>query len=174
MFASRKVEYDPMSRFIGPTLLLAAFALVLPVARAQQIAPIPAPLLSAQKVFLANGGADSVSMDAFAKAAQVAEPYNSLYLALQNWGHWQLLSSPDGADLILVVRFTAPLVTGPAYAPQLELTILDGKTHAPVWSLTQPVEGAFRKATWKKNYGEGIAALMGQVKTLTTPPAQTP
>jgi hypothetical protein len=161
-----------MSRFIRPTLLLTAFALVLPIARAQQpAAPIPAPLLSAQKVFLANGGTDSIGMDAFAKAAQVDEPYNSLYLALQSWGHWQLLSSPDGADLILVVRFTAPLVTGPTYAPQLELTILDGKTHVPLWTFTQPVEGAFRKATWKKNYGDGIAALMTQLKALTTPTA---
>jgi hypothetical protein len=163
-----------MSRFIRPTLLLGVFALVLPILSAQQpatTAPIPAPLLSAQKVFLANGGTDSIGMDAFAKAAQVDEPYNSLYLALQSWGHWQLLSSPDGADLILVVRFTAPLVTGPSYAPQLELTILDGKTRAPLWSLTQPVEGAFRVATWKKNYADGIAALMGQLKTLATPSA---
>jgi hypothetical protein len=160
-----------MSRSFRPALLLAACALVLPILHAQQPAPIPVPLLSAQKVFLANGGVDSISMDAFKKAAQVNEPYNSLYLALQNWGHWQLLASPSDADLILVVRFTAPLVTGPSYAPQLELTLLDGKTHAPVWSLTQPVEGAFRVATWKKNYGDGIAALMTQLKTLTTPTA---
>jgi hypothetical protein len=158
-----------MSRLLRPAILLAAFALVLPILHAQQLAPIPAPLLSAQKIFLANGGVDSISMDAFKKAAQVNEPYNSLYLALQNWGHWQLLASPSDADLILVARFTAPLVTGPAYAPQLELTILDGKTHSPVWTLTQPVEGAFRVATWKKNYGDGIAALMNQLKTLTTP-----
>jgi len=160
-----------MSRLLRPAILLAAFALVLPILHAQQPAPIPVPLLSAQRVFLANGGTDSISMDAFKKAAQVNEPYNSLYLALQTWGHWQLLASPSDADLILVVRFTAPLVTGPSYAPQLELTILDGKTHAPVWSLTQPVEGAFRVATWKKNYGDGIAALMTQLKTLTTPTA---
>jgi hypothetical protein len=70
-----------------------------------------------------------------------------------------------------VVRFTAPLVTGPSYAPQLELTILDGKTHVPLWTFTQPVEGAFRKATWKKNYGDGIAAVMGQLRTLATPSA---
>ena len=67
------------------------------------------------------------------------------------------------------MRFTAPLVTGPTYAPQLELTILDGKTHVPLWIFTQPVEGAFRKTTWKKNYSDGIAALMGQLRTLRHP-----
>jgi hypothetical protein len=42
------------------------------------------------------------------------------------------------------VRFTALLLAGPSYAPQEELTILDGKTRAPIWTITQPVEGAFR------------------------------
>ena len=84
------------------------------------------------------------------KPPQVAEPYNSLYLALQNWGHWQLLSSPDDADLILVVRFTAPLVTGPAYAPQLELTILDGKTHCPSGPSPSPSKAPSAKPPGRK------------------------
>jgi hypothetical protein len=160
-----------MSRFIRPTLLLAALALLLPILHAQQPAPIPAPLLSAQKVFLANGGADPISMNAFKKAAQVNEPYNSLYIALQNWGYWQLAASPSDADLILVVRFSAPLIAGGIYDPQINLTILDGKTRSPIWTLTQPVEGAFRKATWEKNYSDGTTSLVNQLKTLTAAPA---
>jgi hypothetical protein len=166
-----------MSRFTKPSLLVAALALILPTLRAQQAAataPVPAPLLNAQKIFLANGGVDAVSMDAFAKTAMVAEPYNSVYLALQKLGHWQLAPSPSGADLILVVRFTAPLAAGGIYDPQFSLTILDAKTLATIWALTQPVQGAFRKATWEKNYNDGVAALMGQLKALTTPPTQTP
>jgi hypothetical protein len=110
-------------------------------------------------------------MNAFKKAAQVNEPYNSLYIALQNWGHWQLAASPSDADLILVVRFTAPLIAGGIYDPQINLTILDGKTRSPIWTLTQPVAGAFRKATWEKNYNDGTTSLVNQLKTLTAAPA---
>jgi hypothetical protein len=113
-------------------------------------------------------------MDAFRKAAQVNEPYNSFYSALQGWGHWQLVGSPSEADLVLVVRFTAPLAPGPGYSPQVEVTLLDAKSRFPLWTLTQPVEGAFRKATWEKNYNDGIAALMSQLRALIAAPAPAP
>lgn len=99
-------------------------------------------------------------------------PYNSTYAALQAWGHWQLVSAPENSDLVLVVRFTAPAdsVTK-VYAPQIELTILDSKTHFPLWTLTQPVAGAFREATWKKNYAGGITEIVAQLKALVAPAA---
>lgn len=139
-------------------------------------APIPAPILSAHTIFLANGGADPVSAQAFQKAGQVNEPYASVYTALQSWGHWQLVSSPDGADLILTARFSAP-VTGYekgmplTYAPQLDLTLADGTSHTALWTLTQPVKGAFRKANWEKNYADGVAGILAQLKALTLPVA---
>jgi len=160
-----------MSGTFRPVVFFSVFALLLPGVHAQSpLAPVPSPLLSAQKVFLANGGADPVSIEAFRKAAQVNEPYTSFYDALQSWGHWQLVSSPADADLVLVVRFTAPLAPGPSYSPQVEVKLVDGKTRFPLWTLTQPVEGAFRRTTCTRNYNDGIAALIGQLKTLTAPP----
>jgi hypothetical protein len=166
-----------MSGIFRSAVLFGVFALLLHGAQAQSaLAPVPAPLLSAQKVFLANGGADVVSTAAFRKAAEVNEPYNSMYNALQGWGHWQLVSSPDAADLVLVVRFGAPVAIYSkgmplSDAPQEELTILDGKTHIPLWALAQPVQGAFRKTTWEKNYNDGIASLISELKALTAAPA---
>lgn len=160
-----------------PLFFVAAFSLLLPALRAQQTAstaPVPAPLLSAQKVFLANGGGDPVSLEVFKKAGWVNEPYNSVYAQLKSWGHWQLLSSPEGADLIVTVRFTAPAGSYssglPSYLPQEDLTLLDGKTHVPLWTVNQTFQGAFRKSTWEKNYGEGVTDLVNQLKALTTPP----
>lgn len=156
------------------------FALLLTGAHAQSpLAPVPSPLLSAQKIFLANGGADVVSTAAFKKAAEVNEPYNSMYNALRGWGHWQLVGSPSDADLVLAVRFAAPVAIYSkgmplSYAPQEELTILDGKTHVQLWALTQPVAGAFRKTTWEKNYNDGIASLISQLKALTVAAPATP
>lgn len=165
--------------FFAAVLLPAVTVFAVPAGVAQQpaavapvSAPIPAPILSAQKVFLANGGADAESAVVFEKANQVEEPYNSTYAALQAWGHWQLVSAPENSDLVLVVRFTAPAdsVTK-VYAPQIELTILDSKTHFPLWTLTQPVAGAFREATWKKNYAGGITEIVAQLKALVAPAA---
>jgi hypothetical protein len=159
---------------VKSSLFAALLVLAVPALVAQQpapAAPIPAPILSAHKVFLANGGADLVSADAFQKAGQVDEPYRSTYAALQAWDHWQLVSAPENADLVLIVRFTAPVDfyskgMPSSYTPQIELTIFDGKTHFPLWILTQPIKGAFRKGTWQKNYADGIAGLMGQLKSL--------
>lgn len=154
-------------------ILIAASPGLSPVVQAQQAAPIPAPILTARTVFLANGGVDAVSAETFKKAGETNEPYKSVYDALQTWGYWQLVSSPDAADLILTVRFTAPVAsygggTPLSYAPQLDLSLTDIKTHTQLWVLTEPFKGAFRKATWDKNYTDGITDLISQLKTLTT------
>jgi hypothetical protein len=138
--------------------------------------PIPSTILSAQKVFLANGGSDPISAQAFQRAGQVNEPYASLYNALQSWGHWQLVSSPGSADLVLTVRFAAPVAMYDkgmplGYAPELGLTITEVKTNVALWTLTEPVKGAFRKATWEKNYADGVAGIVAELKSLTTPAA---
>lgn len=136
--------------------------------------PIPAPITNAKTIFIANQGADANSQPAFKRAGQINEPYNSVYKAIAAWGHYEIVSTPDGADLIFEIRFTAAMTDCGkviSYAPQLELTILDGKTHVPVWVLTQPVKGAFRKATWEKNYNDGITGLVNQLKTLVAQPS---
>jgi hypothetical protein len=156
------------ARLLATSAILIAASLGLsPVVQAQQAAPVPAPILTARPVFLANGA------ETFKKAGETNEPYKSVYDALQTWGHWQLVSSPDAADLILTVRFTAPVAsygggTPLSYAPQLDLSLTDIKTHTQLWVLTEPFKGAFRKATRDKNYTDGITDLISQLKTLTT------
>jgi hypothetical protein len=165
---------QPARLFSSLAFLVAAPLVAAPVASAQQpAAPIPAPILSAHTIFLANGGADAVASEFFKKAGQTNEPYASVYAALQSWGHWQLIASPDAADLILTVRFTAPVDSYsqgvPIYTPQMDLTLTDTKTHTQLWVLTQTFQSALKKATWDRNYAEGIAGMMTQVKTLTSP-----
>jgi hypothetical protein len=48
----------------------------------------------------------------------------------------------------------------------MELAILDGKTHFQVWTISAPVEGAFRKNTWIKNVEKGAATLVAGLKTV--------
>lgn len=172
---------------LRPTLLLAAFVLVLPVAPAQQApprAPVPAPITSAQKIFIANGGMDAFSLQAFEEIGlNGTSAYDALYDAVQSWPKYQLVSSPSDADLVLVIRFTAPLsnvgehgtwnfqriLANTAWQFQAEITIDDAKTRFPLWTLTQPVRPANLNGTWRKNIASANAALAGDLKSLLAP-----
>lgn len=168
----RKSSTHMKTRFFAALLILVA-----PAFAAQQptpSAPIPALILSAQKVFLANCGADPIFAEAFHKAGQKNEPYNSTYAALRSWGHWKLVATPDDADLVVIVSATAPpedYANGMplSYSPRVELRIFDAKSHFLLWTITQPVQGAFRASTWKKNFQQGLEGLTDQLKFLTAP-----
>ncbi len=174
-----------MFRTLSPTLLLAAFVLVLPIAHAQQApphAPVPAPITSAQKLFIANGGMDAFSLQAFEDLGlNGTYPYDSLYAAVGSWPKYQLVSSPADADLLLTTRFTAPLVgegggwsfqriaANTKWQFQTQLTLTDAKSHFPLWTLTEPVRPANLKGTWRKNIADANAALAGDLKSLLSP-----
>jgi hypothetical protein len=174
-------------RIIRLTLLPAPFALLLPISHAQQSAPpapVPAAISSAHKVFIANGGMDAFSLQAFQELSlSGTNAYDSLYAAVKSWNNVQLASSPADADLVLEIRFTAPLVGGgnheawdfqhilanTSWQFQTELTLYDAKTHFPLWTITQPVRPANLKGTWRKNIADANAALAGDLKTLLAP-----
>jgi hypothetical protein len=174
-------------RMIRPTFLLAALVLLLPFALAQQTptrGTVPTPVTTAQKIFIANGGMDAFSLQAFEELGlNGTDAYDSLYAAVKSWGQPQLVSSPADADLVLVIRFTAPLVgenggwafqrvlANTRWQFQTELTIYDAKSHFPLWTLTQPVRPANLKGTWHKNIADANAALAGDLKSLLSPTA---
>jgi hypothetical protein len=171
-----------MKRIREFALLATAFAVV-PVLVAQQSAPVPAPILSAQKIFIANGGMDAFSLQAFEELdLKGTDAYDSLYAAIGSWGKYQLVTAPSDADLVLEIRFTAPLTNAGEHATwkfqqvaanstwqfQTEITILDAKTHFLLWTLTEPVRPANLKGTWRKNISDANAALAGDLKSLLT------
>ena len=177
-----------MSRTLRTTLLPAAFALLFPILFAEPTTlprgPVPAPITSAQKIFIANGGMDAFSLQAFEELGlNGTYAYDSLYNAVKSWGNYQLVSSPADADLVLDIRFTAPItnvgnhpvwgfehiLANTTWQFQTELKILDAKTHFPLWTLTQPVRPANLKGTWRKNIADADAALAGDLKSLLTP-----
>jgi hypothetical protein len=142
--------------------------------RETAIAPVPAQIFTSKKVFISNAGYDSTSRVAFKKEGDLNQPYNQFYSAVKNWGRYELVGTPADADLVFEIRFTAPLTFDektPIYEPQLDLEILDVRTHFKLWSITAPVQGAFRKTTWEKNFSQGIASLLDDLKQLTTQPA---
>ncbi len=156
---------------------LAAALIVAPVLGAQETkgtaaAPVPPQIAAARKVFIANNGADLAAQAAFKRAGEPEQAYNHFYAAMQSWGRYELVSTPADADLVFEIRFSAPMYyngTLAIFEPQFQLRILDTKTHFLLWSLIAPVEGAFRKATWDKNFDRGLDALMDDLKKLLPP-----
>jgi hypothetical protein len=154
--------------------VFAALLIVVPASGQQTkeaaAAPVPSQIVAARKVFIANAGADIVAQSTFKRAGQPDQAYNHFYSAMQNWGRYELVAAPADADLVFEIRFTAPLYyngTLATYEPQFGLNIVDAKTHFLLWSLAEPVEGAFRKATWLKNFDQGLDLLMGDLKKLS-------
>src|SRR5580704_2356888 len=128
-------------------LLCFTLALLLastPLTRAQQTtlsAPVPSQIQQAQTIFLTNSGSDpNFPIDA-------VKTYNDIYAALQTWGHYKLVSSPEQADLVFQLRGIAPVteVTGnrggvySVTSPAFQLTILDPKSNIVLWTITSPV-----------------------------------
>jgi hypothetical protein len=119
--------------------------------------PIPAPLFTAQKVFISN--AESTNPLEVPYLA-----YNAFYAGMKAWGKYELVDSPADADLVLAVRFEG------LPSPQLRLVISDAKTGVELWPLLEMVKGWSRQATGRKNFATAMAALVFDVKVLTTPP----
>ena len=142
----------------------------------QASAPVPAQILAAKSVFIANGGYDAESLDVLqGKGDGRDAPYNQFYAAMKAWGRYALTSAPNDADLVLTIRLTSPLdgcgdKSRSTYDPQLTLTIVDVKTHFMLWSITEPARNAVLGSNWRKNFTIGITALVNDVKNIASVP----
>jgi hypothetical protein len=135
-------------------------------------APVPTQIAAARTIFLVNNGADTN----FPISAQDA--YNRVYSALQAWGHFQLVTSPDQADLVFQLRDIAPVTgvygdrTG-AYAinsPAFQLAIKDPKTNVTLWTINSPVEVAGNKTARARWLDIAVTNLVSRVKVLAAQP----
>lgn len=108
--------------------------------------PIPAPILNAKTVFIANAADDSTpGVLKYTGGPDVI--YNEFYAAVQASGRFQVVESPAAADLVLEINFKGNGVI-PA---ELELHIIDVKTHVLLWTIREQIPGVFLTKTIKKN-----------------------
>jgi hypothetical protein len=145
-------------------------------------APVPPVLLAAKKIFLSNAGADSgLFPHPFSGTRDRA--YDQFYAAVKDWGHYDLVSNPADADLVLELQLTAP--NGPTSAnkqngasdplPMFRLVIFDCKTHYILWALTESIDAANFQKTHDYNFDEALTALLTDLKSVVTPsPAPAP
>jgi hypothetical protein len=111
--------------------------------------PVPARIASAHNVMLTNVGITArLGLDP-------NQLYNDIHSRLQQWGYYQLVSSPQEADLIFQLDEIDPrngtnVTPGTDVynrTPQFRVVILDAKTGIAMWTVTSPIY-----ITGKKSY----------------------
>jgi hypothetical protein len=138
-------------------------------------APVPAQILSAKKVFISNVPGELALYPRNAEDDPY-RPYNQFYAELRSWGHYELVSAPADADLILEIRLSNRTMMNnvaqqaEVHQAHLDLTLRDPKTQVALWWLAERLQGANRVATGEKNYNQAMTNLVNNLKKLVGQP----
>jgi hypothetical protein len=142
-------------------------------------APIPAQILTAKKVFIANGGGDESRYDAASYSGGPDRTYNEFYAAMKTWGRYELVAAPGDADLVFEIRLTVFQLQHErvladenlATDSQFRFVIRDAKTHETLWGLTEHAQGAVLQSNRDKNFEQAMAAVVAEVQRIAGPAA---
>jgi len=160
-------------RNIG-TALCVCFLFLITSAPAQDkkkvpLAPLPAPVVNAKKVFLSNGGGSNLAYDAF-------------YSKMKEWGKYEIVGSPEEADLILELSYrvddrgtrvwsstntynkTTQVHSAQIVDPQVVLTIYDAKSKTSLWSETDHRRLARRRKNREKETLNSVERIVDGLK----------
>ena len=135
-------------------------------------APVPPQIAAAQKIFISNAGGESFDtvFDQVVFNGGPDRPYDQFYAAIKNSGHRDLVSTPADADLIFEISW-ALTDTGlklPVLG-QLRLTIVDPKTRATLWTITEYVRGAMLLSNRDKNFDQAMNTIVRRAEALMYP-----
>ncbi|HEX5282859.1 MAG TPA: DUF4136 domain-containing protein [Bryocella sp.] len=133
--------------------------------------PVPGIIASAHTVLLTNVGISArLGLD-------TNQLYNDIHSRLKQWGYYQLVSSPQEADLIFQLDEIDPrngenVTPGTDLynrTPYFRVVILDAKTGIALWTVTAPIYITGKKsyAHWMDVSEEG---LMTRLKALAQQP----
>ena len=124
--------------------LMLAFLSLIPVLHAKTRkdvppAPLPEAIVTAHKVFLSNGGGSDLA-------------YDSFYSEMKKWGKYQIVGSPNDAELIVELSYqvedrgtrvwssvntynnSTQVHSRQIIDPKLILTVYDARTKNSLWS----------------------------------------
>jgi len=157
-------------RFAACSALLSAVA-ALAQTPAPAAGPVPPAIPAAKKIFVSNAGADA-GLFPSPFTGTPDRGYNQFYAQLKGAGHFELVSDPSDADLVLELQLLAhasPLhltesvnkVNGAADPlPMFRLVVYDRKTHYVLWTMTESIETAYLQKTHDRNFDDALKALL--------------
>ena len=142
-------------------------------------APIPAQIITAKKVFVANGGGDESRNEAASYSGGPDRAYNEFYAAMKNWGRYELVATPGDADLVFEIRLTVfqlqrGRVLGDesvASDSQFRIVLRDATTHETLWGLTEHAQTAVLQSNRDKNFEQALAAVVAEMQRIAGPAA---
>ena len=151
-----------------------------------QRAPVPRQVLTAKAVLIANGGSESYGADSYFRLTKYDggpnRAYNSFYAAVKEWEHYELVGDMADADLVLVVKFSNPVVdrqahdrggdeeNGWVYDPQINLSINDPRTGVPLWTITEHIEPNGDRQEANQRFDDAVLRLVDDWKRLILRP----
>jgi hypothetical protein len=133
-------------------------------------APLPAVIAGAKNVFLANGGGSDLAYDTF-------------YSEMKKWGRYQIVGSPEEADLIIELAYrvgqggtrvwsstnayngTTQVHSAQIIDPELVLTIYDAHSKNSLWSTIDHRRLAKREKNREKETINSAERLVEELKT---------
>ncbi len=130
------------------------------------LAPLPALIINAKKIFIVNGGGSNLAYDTF-------------YSAMKKWGRYELIGSPDNADLVVQLSYGVEsggvlVWTNPAtkranssevHYPKISLVIYDPKSKTPLWSTVDYPRTAVRQKNGEKEIIKSAERVVNQLRT---------
>jgi hypothetical protein len=161
---------------VGSILLSPSLACAKDKKKDVPIAPLPAVIVNAKKVFLSNGGGSNLAYDAF-------------YSKMKEWGNYKIVASPEESDLIVELSYrvqdstrvwnstntyyiTTQVHGKQVIDPQLILTIFDARMKNSLWSETDHRGFAKREKNREKETVNSAHRLVDDLKTrVNTKPA---
>jgi hypothetical protein len=162
-------------RRIGVVLCLFVFLPAIVAKSRKDIppAPLPAIVVSAKKIFLTNGGGSNLAYDTF-------------YSEMKNWGKYEIVGSPENADLIVEISYhvehngtrvwstsntydgTTQVHSAQLMDPQLVLTIYDARTKNSLWETVDHRRLARREKNREKETINSAQRLVDELKSRAT------
>jgi hypothetical protein len=146
-------------------------------------APIPAQILAAKKVFVANAGAEQRSYEDPLFNGRPERTYNQFYAAMKTWGRYELVSAPADADLLFEIGLRIPAIGGPEaqgaiggipFDPQFRLEIRDPKTNALLWAFTEHAQWAILQGNRERNFDQTLTRIVSDLQGLMLPANRDP
>jgi hypothetical protein len=140
-------------------------------------APLPAQILAAKKVFVANAGGDEPWIDDGQFSGGSDRTYNQFYAGMKTWSRYELVGAPADADLLFEIEFAVPPIAGEAsrtgtiagrpYDPQFRLVIRDPKTNALLWAFTEHAAWAILQGNRDRNFDQALARIVSDLQGLS-------
>jgi hypothetical protein len=171
-----------MISYFKTTVLHLALAVLVPcisLAQSKQAsapaAPVPAQILTAKKIFIANAGGDEMAEGDPIFSGGPDRAYNQFYTAMKLWGRFQIVDSPAPADLLLEIRQDVSAVNpsskgGSTFIPQFRLKIRDPKTNALLWGFDVHSEFGVGQSSSDHNFDQAVDRLVSNFRALVAQP----